>query len=480
MSSAGNDHGHDPHDGRPSGSMGGGLVEFSTRRRVTVAMFTVTLLLFGFIALGSLKVNLLPDLSYPTLTLRTEYTGAAPAEIETLITEPVEEAVGVVKNLRKLKSISRTGQSDVVLEFAWGTNMDQASLEVRDKMEALNLPLEAKTPVLLRFNPSTEPIMRLVLSAKEESADEAGSIRQLTTLRRYADEDLKKKLEPVAGVAAVKVGGGLEDEIQVDIDQQKLAQLNLPIDSVISRLKEENINISGGRLEEGSQRYLVRTVNQFIDLEEIGNMLVTTQGANGGAADSAMAQMYAIAASTGSEAAIAAAAAAQSASSSSSSVVANGMPVRLKDVATVRQGFKEREAIIRLGGKEAVELAIYKEGDANTVATAEALRARLEQIKATFPGDAELTTIEDQSRFIEHAIADVKKDAVIGGVLAILIIFLFLRDGWSTFVISLSLPVSIIATFFFMGQLGLSLNVMSLGGLALATGLVVDDSIVVL
>ena len=480
MSSAGNDHGHDPHDGRPSGSMGGGLVEFSTRRRVTVAMFTVTLLLFGFIALGSLKVNLLPDLSYPTLTVRTEYTGAAPAEIETLITEPVEEAVGVVKNLRKLKSISRTGQSDVVLEFAWGTNMDQASLEVRDKMEALNLPLEAKTPVLLRFNPSTEPIMRLVLSAKEESADEAGSIRQLTTLRRYADEDLKKKLEPVAGVAAVKVGGGLEDEIQVDIDQQKLAQLNLPIDSVISRLKEENINISGGRLEEGSQRYLVRTVNQFVDLEEIGNMLVTTQGANGGAADSAMAQMYAIAASTGSEAAIAAAAAAQSASSSSSSVVANGMPVRLKDVATVRQGFKEREAIIRLGGKEAVELAIYKEGDANTVATAEALRARLEQIKATFPGDAELTTIEDQSRFIEHAIADVKKDAVIGGVLAILIIFLFLRDGWSTFVISLSLPVSIIATFFFMGQLGLSLNVMSLGGLALATGLVVDDSIVVL
>jgi len=154
--------------------------------------------------------------------------------------------------------------------------------------------------------------------------------------------------------------------------------------------------------------------------------------------------------------------------------------VRLKDVATVRQGYKEREAIIRLGGKEAVELAIYKEGDANTVSTAEALRARLEQIKGQVPGDAELTTIEDQSRFIEHAISDVKKDAVIGGILAILIIFLFLRDGWSTFVISLSLPVSIITTFFFMGQLGLSLNVMSLGGLALATGLVVDDSIVVL
>ncbi|MET4614838.1 HAE1 family hydrophobic/amphiphilic exporter-1 [Stenotrophomonas sp. 2619] len=480
MTSAGNDHGNDPHPGDRPGAQGGGLVEFATRRRVTIAMCTVTLMLFGVIALGNLKVNLLPDLSYPTLTVRTEYTGAAPTEIETLISEPVEEAVGVVKNLRKLKSVSRTGQSDVVLEFAWGTNMDQASLEVRDKMEALNLPLEAKAPVLLRFNPSTEPIMRLVISAKADAATDADVVRQLTELRRYADEDLKKKLEPVAGVAAVKVGGGLEDEIQVDIDQQKLAQLNLPIDNVIKRLKEENINISGGRLEEGSQRFLVRTVNQFADLEDIRNLLVTTQGSNGSAADAAMQQMFAIAASTGSDAAVAAASAAQSASSSSSSTIANGVPVRLKDVASVRQGYKEREAIIRLGGKEAVELAIYKEGDANTVATAEALRAKLEQIKAQIPGDAQLTTIEDQSRFIEHAISDVKKDAVIGGLLAILIIFLFLRDGWSTFVISLSLPVSIITTFFFMGQMGLSLNVMSLGGLALATGLVVDDSIVVL
>jgi len=480
MTSAGNDHGNDPHHGDRPGAQGGGLVEFATRRRVTIAMCTVTLMLFGVIALGNLKVNLLPDLSYPTLTVRTEYTGAAPTEIETLISEPVEEAVGVVKNLRKLKSVSRTGQSDVVLEFAWGTNMDQASLEVRDKMEALNLPLEAKAPVLLRFNPSTEPIMRLVISAKADAATDADAVRQLTELRRYADEDLKKKLEPVAGVAAVKVGGGLEDEIQVDIDQQKLAQLNLPMDNVIKRLKEENINISGGRLEEGSQRFLVRTVNQFADLEDIRNLLVTTQGSNGSAADAAMQQMFAIAASTGSDAAVAAASAAQSASSSSSSTIANGVPVRLKDVASVRQGYKEREAIIRLGGKEAVELAIYKEGDANTVATAEALRAKLEQIKAQIPGDAQLTTIEDQSRFIEHAISDVKKDAVIGGLLAILIIFLFLRDGWSTFVISLSLPVSIITTFFFMGQMGLSLNVMSLGGLALATGLVVDDSIVVL
>ncbi|WP_425489287.1 efflux RND transporter permease subunit [Noviluteimonas gilva] len=450
------------------------VVEFSTRRRVTVMMATLTFIIFGFIALSNLKVNLLPDLSYPTLTVRTEYTGAAPAEIETLITEPVEEAVGVVKGLRKLKSVSRTGQSDVVLEFAWGTDMDKASLEVRDKMEALALPLEAKPPVLLRFNPSTAPIMRLVLSNKGQDTQGA-----LTALRRYADDDLKKKLEPVEGVAAVKVGGGLEDEVQVDIDQQKLAQLNLPIDTVIQRLQQENINISGGRLEEGSQRYLVRTVNQFASVDEIRNMLVTTQAAGGGGAQSAAEEMARVAAATGNAAAMAAASSVQSASSGSSAA-AGGMPIRLKDIADVRQGYKEREAIIRLGGHEAVELALYKEGDANTVSTADALQAQIETIKKQMPPDIELTVIDDQSQFIRHAISDVKKDALFGGALAILIIFLFLRDGWSTFVVGLSLPVSIITTFFFMGQFDLSLNVMSLGGLALATGLVVDDSIVVL
>jgi HAE1 family hydrophobic/amphiphilic exporter-1 len=460
----------------PKQHQGFNLVEFSTRRRVTVAMVTISLLLFGAIALSGLKVNLLPDLSFPTLTVRTEYTGAAPTEIETLISEPVEEAVGVVKGLRKLKSVSRTGQSDVVLEFAWGTDMDQAMLEVRDKIEVLQLPQEAKKPVLLRFNPSTEPIMRLALNAKEEG----DAARQLTAMRRYADEELKKQMEPVPGVAAVKVGGGLEDEIQVDIDQQKLAQLNLPIDTVISRLQQENINVSGGRLEEGSQRYLVRTVNQFASVAEIREMLVTTQGAGGGEAASAAEQMARVAAASGDASAMAAAASVQSASSSGQNVAAGGMPVRLKDVAEIRQGYKEREAIIRLAGKESVELAIYKEGDANTVATADAVQERLDDLRSNLPAEFELTVIDDQSQFIRNAISDVKLDAVIGGALAILIIFLFLRDGWSTFVISLSLPVSIVTTFFFMGQLDLSLNVMSLGGLALATGLVVDDSIVVL
>jgi len=396
-------------------------------------MVTVTFVLFGVIALFDLKVNLLPDLSYPTLTVRTEYTGAAPMEIETLISEPVEEAVGVVKNLRKLRSVSRTGQSDVVLEFTWGTDMDQASLEVRDKLEILRLPLEAKQPVVLRFNPSTEPIMRLVLAARDTGTGSAEA--ELMRLRRYAEDELKKRLEPVGGVAAVKVAGGLEDEVQVLIDQNRLAQLNLSVATVIERLRLENVNISGGRIEEGSQRYLVRTVNQFTGLDQMREMLVAN---------------------------------------------VDGVPVLLRDVATVSQGYKEREAIIRLGGGEAVELAIYKEGDANTVAVAEALKAALKRLGDDLPDGATLTTIEDQSVFIEAALDEVKKEAMLGGLFAILLIFFFLRDGWSTFVIGLSLPVSIIATFFFMSQFGLNLNVMSLAGLALATGMVVDDSIVVL
>lgn len=418
------------------------LVELATRRRVTVGMVTLTLVLFGLIALSGLKVNLLPDLTYPTLTVRTAYEGAAPAEIETLISQPVEEALGVVKNVRTIHSVSQAGQSDVILQFAWGTNMDQASLDVRDKLDLLQLPLTAKKPVLLRFNPATDPILRLALTGPAQNG--AAESAELKQLRRFADDELRKRLEPTAGVAAVKVGGGLEDQIDVDIDQQRLQQLNLNVADVIKRLGDENVNVSGGRIEDGTQRYLVRTVNQFTDLSQMSDLLIK---------------------------------------------VDKGVPIRLKDVANVHQGHKEREGIVRVDGHEAVELAIYKEGDANTVTVAAAVRKQLAKFTCTnqpppcasiLPPNAKLTMIDDQSVFIQSSLNDVRDDAIIGGVLAVLIIFFFLADSWSTFIISLSLPVSLIATFFFMGEAGLSLNVMSLGGLALATGMVVDDSIVVL
>src|SRR5690606_25757620 len=349
-----------------------------TRRRVTVAMMTLTLVLFGLISLSSLKVELLPDLSYPTLTVRTDYEGAAPSEVETLISQPAEEALGVVKGLRKLKSISRTGQSGVVLEFAWGTDMEQAGLDVRDKMEALQLPLEASPPVLLRFNPSTQPIMRLALSSTADGDDEAEAVRRLMELRRYADDDLKRKLEPVPGVAAVKVGGGLEDEIQVDIDQRRLAQLGLSLDDVVKRLEQENVTLSGGRLEEGSRRYLVRTVNQSADVEQIRNMLLTTAGGASQSQEAGANRQLMLAILGSRDPNVIAAL-------RSDGGGGGATPVRLGDVAEVRQGYGEREAVIRSAGHEAVELAVYKEGDANTVATADALEARLAQVREELP-----------------------------------------------------------------------------------------------
>jgi len=408
------------------------LVEIATRRRVAISMAAVTLVLFGLIALRDLNVDLLPELSYPTLTVRTEYQGAAPEEIEILLTRPVEEAVGVVKNVRAIRSVSRSGQSDVILEFAWGTDMDLAGLDVREKLEVLQLPVQAGRPALLRFNPATDPIMRLALVASGEGAE---SERTLKALRRFADEEVRKRLEPVEGVAAVKISGGMEDEIQVEIDQKKMAQLKISLTELSSRLAAENVNVSAGRLEQGTQRYLVRTINQFASVEEIGDMIV----------------------SPGTQ-----------------------RPVYLRDIARVHAGFTERKAIIRLNGQEAVELAVYKEGDANTVAVARAMKGQLETLREGLPEGMSLETVDDQSIFIDRAISEVVNAAIFGGLLAILVLFAFLRNFWFTFTIALSIPVSIIATFFLMGQAGISLNIMSLGGIALATGLLVDNAIVVL
>lgn len=409
------------------------LVRIATQRHVAISMAAVTMVLFGLISLRDLPVNLLPNLSYPTLTVRTEYQGAAPEEIETLLTRPVEEAVGVVKNVMAVKSVSRAGQSDVMLEFAWGTNMDRAGLDVREKLELLQLPLEVSRPLLLRFNPATDPIMRYGLFQQTTVAD--GNQTGLKVMRRFAEEEVKKLLEPVEGVAAIKVSGGLEDEIQIAIDQHKMAQLNLSLDAVISRLAEENINFSAGRLEEGDQRYLVRTINQFGSIEDIAGLVVTT---------------------------------------------GESRPVYLRDIANVAAGYSERQAIIRMNGLEAVEIAVYKEGDANTMQVSRGVEARIEDLKGKMPPGMSMQKVDDQAVFIDQAISEVVSSAWQGGLLAILVIFVFLRNWWFTFTIGLSIPISVIATFFFMGQSGISLNIMSLGGLALATGMLVDNAIVVL
>ncbi len=410
------------------------LIDFAIKRRVTIVMFTVAIALFGFVSLARLKLNLLPDLSYPTLTIRTELPGAAPLEVETLVTRPVEEAVSIIRNVREVRSVSRAGQSDVTLEFLWGTDMDISGIDVRENLDLLQLPLEARRPLLLRFDPSSEPVMRLALLDDRAKGDAQG-IDRLKALRRLADDRLKPDLEAVEGSAAVKVSGGYEDEVQVFVDQQKLAQLGLSIDVVTRRIRAENVNLSGGRLEQGAQRYLVRTLNEFETVEQMANAIIATR---------------------------------------------DGQPIYLRDVAAVTRGYKDREAITRVNGQEAIELAVYKEGDANTVQLADGIRARMKEIEKGLPEGTSLREVYDQSTFIGAAISEVKSAALIGGLLAILVLYAFLRDARATLISSIAIPVSVLGTFVLMYAFDLTLNIMSLGGIALAVGMLVDNAVVVL
>jgi len=458
------------------------ILKFITSRPIAISMLMVVIVLFGAIALTRLKVTLLPDLSYPTLTIRTQLSGAAPSEIETLISKPIEETASIIKNLKLVRSVSKAGQSDVTLEFNWGTNMDLASVDVREKIDLLNLPDEADKPILLRFDPSSEPIMRYALIAKDEAVKQSGTsvenkisknkLQTLKRLRRYADERLKTDLEGIEGTASVKISGGFEDEIQITVDQNKLAQKGLTIQSIANRLQQENINMSGGQIEQDSRRFQVRTVNQFSSIDDIKNTIVSLN---------------------------------------------ETQPTYLYEIADVKMLYKQRKAIIRVDGKEAIELAIYKEGDANTVKVAEKLRKKLDSYvpqkeieikdkdsqdtdtpkaqsqnrnnnlpsflqkkKEYLPAGTNLKQIQDQSVFIDQAISQVKSSAFLGGLLAIFVLYGFLRDARSTWIIALTIPVSVIGTFFLMNLMDLSLNIMSLGGIALAIGLLVDNSIVVL
>jgi len=404
------------------------IVGFSIRRPVTVTMLFVAIAVFGGVSYGRLALNLLPEISYPTLTVRTNYEGAAPAEVENLITETVENAVSVANNVIRVSSVSKPEVSDVILEFSWKTNMDFAALDVREKLDVLRLPLDAGKPILLRYDPSTDPIMRVSVSG---SSDLAG-------IRYLCEEFVKSDLESIDGVAAIRISGGFEEEIHVDLDEQKLASLGVSIQEVTTRLGQENINLTGGTLQEGESKYLVRTLNEFQSVEEINEVIVAQK---------------------------------------------NGVPIRLSDLGSAYSGYKERKVITRINGEESVEIAVFKAADANTVTAAAQVRTRLDGLEEEYSGKRvplDFEVVFDQSRFIEQSIDEVLNTAMIGGILAIIVLFLFLRSVKSTLIIALSIPLSIVATFFLMYGADISLNIMSLSGLALGIGMLVDNSIVVL
>ncbi len=403
------------------------LVKFSLNRPVSISMFTVAAVIFGFIAYTKLNLNLLPKISYPTLTIKTEYPGTAPSEIENIISKPIEETCGVVDNVMRISSVSRAELSEVTVEFAWHTNMDFATLKLREKLDLLRLPVGATKPVILRYDPNQEPIMKLGLTGDAE----------LGYIRYIAEREVKQALESIEGVAACSISGGLEDEIHIDINERKLSLLNIPITTVANRLGQENVNLSAGILKQKDSQFLVRTVNQFKTVEEIKDIIIEKRG---------------------------------------------DVQITLGSVADVFRGFKERKVISRINGRECIEAAIYRAADANTVSVANAVTERLQMVQNNIlrPRDMEYLVITNQSKFIKNTIHEVKQTAIIGGILAVLVLLYFLKNFRSTLIIGAAIPISVIITFFLMYSSNISLNIISLGGLALGIGMLVDNSIVVL
>jgi HAE1 family hydrophobic/amphiphilic exporter-1 len=388
-------------------------------------MAAISCFLFGFVSLGRLPLNLLPDISYPTLTVQTEFPDAAPGEVENLVTRPLEEAVGVVPGVVNMYSSSRPGLSEITLEFGWKRDMDLAALDVREKMDLVELPQDSEDPILLRFDPSLDPMMRIGIYGDADPA----------RLRHFAEKIVKKELESLEGVASAKAQGGLEEEVQIQLDERRLALMGIPYDLITTRLAQENVNLAGGRLRDSDSEYLVRTLGQFGELDDIRSTVL---------------------------------------------VDSTGRRVTLGDVAAVAKGFKERDVISRIRGRESVEVAVYKEGGKNTVEVARLVNRSLNRLRGSLPRGIRMDILFDQSTFIEHAVSQVKSNALIGGLLAVLVLFLFLGDVRSTLTIAVSIPVSVVATFMLMRITNVSLNIMSLGGIALGVGMLVDNSIVVL
>ncbi len=439
-----------------------------TQRPIAVIMTALAVIVFGYVSFSKLSLNLMPDISYPTLTVRTEFEGAAPEEVESLISRPIEQVLAVVRNKTAISSISRAGQSDVILEFTWDTDMNSATQDTRELLEQFQPPEDAEKPMVLRYDPTLDPIIRFGIYAEEKKTD-----NDLYVIRELAEEEIKRDLEAISGVAAVKVKGGLEEEIVVALNEKELTSLGLDINEINRRLAAENVNLAGGNLEEGDTEYMVRTLNLFLSIDEINNLIIARR---------------------------------------------EGADIRLRDIGRVYKSHKEREVITRVNGRESVEIEIYKEADANIVQLAQRVKTRVfgtpgqqaafqrylksletsdkekdeaannkgpkakrpDYIIASLPDGINMALLSDQSTFIENSINEVKNTAILGGIFAVLVLFLFLRSGYSTFIIALSIPLSIIATFAPMNIFNVTLNMMSLGGLALGIGMLVDNSIVVL
>ncbi len=409
----------------------------ATRRPVAVAMLFLAVILLGGISFLRLPIDLLPDVSYPRLVVYTSYPDVAPAEVERLVTETVEATAAAVPGVEKVSSVSRDGVSLVTLRFAWGTDMDFAMLNTRERLDNIRdaLPETADRPRILRVDPESEPIMVLSVAGGSD----------LWETKELAETVFRRRLEQLDGVAQAAVTGGLDREIQVEVRPALLEAYGIDMGQITEALAAANYSAPGGTVLQGRYRYPLRTLGEFQTIEEIRDVVVARQeqGSGGRAGESTF------------------------------------RLVRLRDVADVVDGFAEREAIARYNGVESVGLLVFKEADANTVAVAKLVEETLVQLREEFTG-FQMEVASSQAGFISDSISNVVQALIFGGVLAFLVLFLFLRDPRYPVAIALAIPISVMGTFALMDAAGVSLNIMSLGGLALGVGMLVDNSIVVL
>jgi HAE1 family hydrophobic/amphiphilic exporter-1 len=406
-------------------------------------MLFLAVILLGLISYMRLPIDLLPDVSYPRLVVYTSYPDVAPAEVERLITERIEAEAAAVPGVERVTSVSREGVSLVTLRFAWGTDMDFAMLNVRERLDNARdaLPESTTRPAILRVDPESDPILVLSVAGGED----------LWQTKELAETVFRRRLEQLDGVAQASVTGGLDREIQVEVNPGLLEAYGLTIEEISRALDQANVSAPGGTILQGRYRYPLRTLGEFETVEEINDVVVARQQPGGGVAGG-----------------------------SGAGAPAQGVRlVRLRDVGRVIDGFAERESIARYGGGEAVGLLVFKEAGANTVTVAESVDAVLGELSSEYP-TIQLDVAYSQAGFIADSISNVVQALVFGGILAFLVLFLFLRDPRYPMAIALAIPISVVGTFALMEAFDVSLNIMSLGGLALGVGMLVDNSIVVL
>jgi hydrophobic/amphiphilic exporter-1 (mainly G- bacteria), HAE1 family len=390
-------------------------------------MVTVALLVLGVVGLSRLGTDLFPDVSFPVVTVTIPYPGASPAEVENLVTKPVEDTVVGLNGIDRVRSFSREGVAQVWVIFKLGTDVVDAATQVRERVSGIRykFPKEAEDPSVSRLDVSAAPVVTYTIRS-------SGS---LSAARKFVDDVLKPELEQVEGVAAVNVTGGGEREIQVDVDRERLDALNVGLGQVVERLRGENLNVPAGHYDEGVREISVRTVGEFPDVAAIRSAIVATG--------------------------------------------ADGASVRLDQVARVSDGFEEQRTFARVNGEHAVTFDVVKQSGQNTVAVGDKVKVRMTELESRFPAGTRASLIIDQSRFIKNSVTQVKHDLTFGGVMAILVVLLFMLDLRSTLISSLALPTSVIGTFFVMYALGYTLNMMTLLALSLSIGLLIDDAVVV-